>query len=329
MLTSTQYGYFALNELMAGVQEWIVNESPMIKALPAKEAQGQTVTYNVETALPTVSFLSVGDEIPESTSTVATRTTSLYRLIGDAHTDKGEIRMNKQQDPERIDIAAKARGMANVWETCFIRGRTSTLASDKEFKGLLRVIAEFESTSTTDLDSIENSQVIAQHATSGALTMAKIDETIDAIKPGKPTCLLMSKYCRRKLTALQRASGSGVIMIQSEEFGLFMDSYNGTPIYVSDYVLNNYLNNDGSSVLAIASYAPGTTRTTDYDNTILFALKLGETDITGLQAGAMEHERETFSEKKDIIINRFKWYCGLAALKKFSAACLVGINPET
>ena len=138
----------------------------------------------------------------------------------------------------------------------------------------------------------------------------------------------MSRFARRKINALQRAAGSGVEMTQSKEFGMFMQTYDGIPIYCSDWVKDNYPNN-ASSVLSIASYDFDKTRTTDYDNTVIFAMKLGPRSVMGLNAGNLAHERSEFHPDYDAVVNRFKWYCGLACFSKYHLACLTGIEPSS
>jgi len=214
--------------------------------------------------------------------------------------------------------------MAHEWERNFILGQTSTLSNAKQFKGLLRIIAELESAATTDLDGLNNSQVIPNHATSGAPTMANMDILVDAIKTGKPDCLLMSKRARRALNVLQRASGSAVVMTEIGNFGLKVPSYDGIPILVSEFIPDN-MYDGATSVTTIATYDPSAARGTNYYNTVIFAMKFGEQDVTGLQAGEMTHERETFSETYNAITNRFTWYCGAACFKKYSLAALTNV----
>ena len=324
MLTKVQYDYLRADEVLAGVWDTIVKENPLTKALPFKAINNHIIKYNVELTMPTVSWLAVGDQITESTGTVEQRTTNIYTLIGDADTDKSMIDMNPLQNPEASDIEAKAKAMAHAFELAFVFGQTTTASSSKEFKGLMRMLAELESTSTTDLDGINNSQVIAGHATSLALSMAMMDELIDAIKPGKPDCLLMSRRMNRWVTALQRASGSGLQMTDSKLFGLQMPSYDGIPIYESDWIPDN-IPNGASSVLTIATYNQATARAADNDNSVIFALKIGEDDVTALQAGNMKHERETFVEDKNVIRNRFSWNVSAMCKKKFSLAALINI----
>ena len=64
------------------------------------------------------------------------------------------------------------------------------------------------------IDKLSTSGQMVSMGTNGAtLTLEKLDELIDKIKGGKPDMLLMSKRSRRKLTALSRATGSGILGI--------------------------------------------------------------------------------------------------------------------
>lgn len=328
MLTKTMYDYLKADLVLSGVWDTIVKESPIIQRVPFMPAKNDIIKYNVELTMPTVDWLSTNDTINESTGTIEQRTTNVYTVIGDAYTDKARIAMNPDQNPETIDIEAKAKAMAYAFETAFILGQTSTLASTKEFKGLLRMLAELETTSTTDLDALNNDQVQVVHETSGAVTMAYMDELIDMIKPGKPDMLLMSKRARRKLNAILRASGSGVVMTELKEFGIFVPAYDNIPIFVSDFVPDN-IQDGSSSVVNIAAYNPTATRASSYDNTVIIAAKLGDNDLCALQAGDMTHERETFLEKKNAIANRFSWNVSAMCKKKYSLACLANINPDS
>jgi len=272
MQTLTQYEYLDRDMILSGVIDWLVKESPLLGILPMKPIKGNSYKYNVSTALPTSSWLTVGDQISESTGTYVQRSTDIYTLIQNAYTDKSAIALNSTQNPEAIDAQLAAQSMAHEFEKTLIIGQTSVDSTTKQFKGLLRIIAEFESSTTTDLDGNlfsspdtgNNTQVLTQNATSGALTMPAMDALIDQIRPGKPDLLLMSRYARRKLNALQRAAGSGVEMVESALFGKFMQSYDGIPIYVTDWLKDNYPNNS-SSVLSISSYdfdttCPGSSR---------------------------------------------------------------------
>jgi len=325
MLTKVQSDYLRADLVLEGVWDTIVKESPITQALPFKAVNNDIIKYNVELTMPTVSWLQPKDPITENTGTIEQRTTNIYTMIGDADTDKSMIAMNPLQNPESVDIEAKAKAMAHAFELALIMGQTTTLSSTKEFKGLIRMLAEMESATTTDLDGINNSQVIVASATSAALTMAMMDELRDAIKPGRPDAYLMSRRMSRWLDALSRASGtSGLTMQDSKLFGIRMEHYGLVPIYISDWVPDN-LPDGSSSVLTTSTYDQSVTRATGYDNSIIFAMKISEEDVTGLQAGGMTHERETFVEDFNAIRNRFSWNVSMMCKKKFSLAALINV----
>jgi len=328
MQTLQQYEYLDRDIILKGIVDWMVKESPLLGKLPMKGIQGNSYKYNVSTALPTASWLSIGDQIAESTGTYVQRSTDIYTLIQNAYTDKAAIALNATQNPEAIDAALAAQAMAHEFEKTLIIGQTSVDSTTKQFKGLLRILAELESETTTDLDAVNNSQVVAGTATSGALTMTSMDELVDAVKPGKPDLLLMSRRSRRKLNVLARAAGGGLTLNESELFGIKMMHYDEIPIYVSDWVLDNYIEGSGS-VQAIATYdfdAPAVASANE--NTMIFALQLAEDKVTGLNSGEMKHEREEFVEDYNAICNRYIWYVGLAGFKKYSMAVLTGTNPR-
>lgn len=327
MQTLTEYEYLDRDMILSGVVDCLVKESPLIGALPMKPIQGNSLKYNVSVSLPTASWLQAGDQISESTGKFEQRSTDIYTLIQNAYTDKGAIALNATQNSEAIDAALAAQAMAHEFEKTLITGQTSVDSNTKQFKGLLRILAELESSSTPDLDASNNDQVIAVHATSGALTMAYLDTLIDQIKPGKPDMLLMSRRARRKVNVLARASGGGLTLADAKLFGIKMMHYDEVPILVSDWLLDNY-HNLSSSVLDISAYDFDTARTTNYDNTVIFALQIGEDKVTGLHAGEMKHEREEIVEDYNAILNRYIWYCGLACFKKYSLAALIGIDPD-
>ncbi len=339
MQTLTQYEYLDRDMIMKGVANWIVKESPILGILPQKSIQGNSFKYNVSLTLPTTNWLTVGDQIVENTGTFEQRSTDIYTLIQDALTDKSAIALNSTQNPEAIDAELAAQALAHEWEDTFIHGQTTTSSTTKQFKGLMRILAEFESATTTDLDGAtdpgtgNNTQVIAVNATSGALTMVYMDALIDQIKPGRPDLLLMSRRTRRKLNALQRASGAttgtgGVLMRDKSDFGAFMDTYDGIPIHVSDFQLDN-LPDGSSSGVTISTYDKSVTRASSFDNTIIWAMQFGDRKVQGLNAGQMTHERETFVEDYNAIKNRYIWYTGLMCASKFSLAALVNVNPDT
>lgn len=332
MQTLTQYEYLDRDMIMKGVVDWLVKESPLTGILPMKPIQGNAFKYNISLTLPTASWLTVGDQIVESTGTYEQRSTDIYTLIQNAFTDKSAIALNATQDPEAIDAALAAQAMAHEFEKTLIIGQTSTTSTTKQFKGLLRIIAEFESATTTDLDGAaaggggNNSQVLTGGSTTGATSMALLDELVDMIKPGKPDLLIMSRLSRRRINALQRAAGNaGMLMTDSALFGKTMASFDEVPIYVSDWMLDNFPDNS-SNVTTISSYDYDAASTGSTDNSFIFAMQIGEKKVQGLHAGQMKHEREEIVEDYNAILNRYIWYNGLMCASKYSLAILTSLS---
>ncbi|KKL68509.1 hypothetical protein LCGC14_2124270 [marine sediment metagenome] len=328
MLSATLQEYLDRDTILSGVFEWIIEESPLIHGLSFKPMVGNSLKYNVEIALPTASWIGRNQQLEENTGTFEQRTTDVYTLIQTGYTNKSEIALNATQDPETVDVEKASKAMAHEFEKTMIIGQTSVDSTVNQFKGLLRTAAELESATTTDLDALNNSQVIAGTTSTGALTMNAMDKLFDQIKPGAATLTLMSRAARRKLNTLSRASGSGGLYIaQVDQFGKKMAHYDDVPIMISDWIKDNYIEGS-SSVQTISTYdfdAAAVAGTNE--NTMIFVLQIGEDKCTALQAKAMEHERHTYIEDQHAIANRFSWEVGFACFKKFSFAVLTGINP--
>ena len=308
--------------IMRGFYDWLFENSPLLHRIPVKEVKGNGVKYNVVTARGGASWTQPEDVIPESTATTSQRSAALSILIGDADVAKFAIKTNSTQNPETNEIEQKAEDMLNEWSERLIIGQTTASSTTNQPKGLLKLIAEVESESTTDLDAPNNSQVVAGHATSAALTIDMVDELTDACKKGV-TCYLSSRRMRRKLTSLARAAGNNLVH-DKDELGHMVAIYGGLPWYVDDHIEDAYPNNI-SSVLDVSSYTVSTTRAANNDNSVIFALNLSENGLCVIQAGGFERELIGTVQNKDAIRHRFKWYNGFALYNKYAAAVLTGV----
>ncbi len=338
MQTIAQYGYLNDDELLQGVVDWMTLTSPMLNALNMRTMQGNSLKYNVSTVLPPVQWTTAGTQLSEGSGAFVQRTADIYTMIQNQYTDKGEIAKNATQNPETRDMELAAQAIAQAFEDVLIFGQTTTTSNSLQFKGLLRLLAEIESESTTDLDGAtvphegNNSQVLVASATSAQLTMAPVTTLIDMNKPGKPDVLLMSRMTRRRLTALQQASGggsgAGLIMANESSFGVRMETFDHIPLYISDWIPDNLTDGSGS-VLDIAAHVRSTTRAAGDDNSVIFALQLGEQKVTGLQAAPLRHERHEFSPDYDAVTNRLVWQVGMAAFRQFSIAGLINFSVDS
>jgi hypothetical protein len=122
--------------------------------------------------------------------------------------------------------------------------------------------------------------------------------------------LLMSRRTRRGLSAIARATGSGVLEQDRDEFGRMVQFYDGIPIGVNDWI------SDAQTV------------GTSSDCSTIYALQFGEDGIVGLTGpGGLTVERVGALETKDATRIRVKWYVASALFNELKLARLVGVRP--
>ena len=325
MLTLADYQKLDKDMIVQAIYDWIFqSDSGFLSKLAVREVKGNGIKYDVKTARAAVSFQDPMDDIPETTPTFVQRSAALYVAIKDTLVSKFAVATNSTQNPEFVQIKSDIEDFTAAINNILVLGQTTTAGSTKQPKGMLKLISELESEATTDLDAINNGQVIANSATSGALTLDKLDELIDAVNGAN--FLMMSKMSRRKLNILARASGS-ILKVEQDGFGRFIQMYNDLPVYINTNIPNN-LPDSIASVLTTATYDPSTTRAGGNDNSPIFCGRVGdEGAFCANQAIPLTQELVGTSQKKDAEIRRVKWYHGFAAYDKYSLAVLTGCCP--
>jgi hypothetical protein len=302
-LTIDEAAKLSNDMLLQGVVETIVKDSPVLQQMPFIEIVGNVLTYNQEKTLPTIDFYEAGDTWTESTPTFEQKTASLKIMGGDADVDNFlKATRSNIQDLEAAVVELKAKALRDKFEDTFIYGDAS---DNKQFDGLRKLI---DTTAASD-------QVIAMGATGATLTLAKLDELIDAVKGGKPDILLMSRRSRRKLNALVRAAG-GMIESDRDKWGNFVQLWDGIPIGVNDWILDTH----------VLTGSVETATTGDTCSTI-YAFQMGEGALCGLTGpGHLTVEPIGSLETKDASRTRIKWYCSLALFSAIKAAALIGVK---
>jgi hypothetical protein len=302
-LTLTEAAKLSNDMLMQGVVETIVKDSPVLQRLPFIEIVGNGLTYNRENTLPNIDFYDVGDGWNESTPTFTQVTANLKIMGGDADVDNFlKSTRSNIQDLEAAIIELKAKALRDKFENTFIYGNAS---GTKEFDGLKKLI----NTGTA------GGQVIAMADAGATLTLAKLDELIDAVKGGKPDILLMSRRSRRKINELVRDAG-GNIVTDRDQFGNFVQLWDGIPVDVNDWILDTHLVAGGVE-----------TATTGGVCSTIYAMQFGEGALCGLTSpGHLQVEPVGSLEDKDASRTRVKWYVSLALFSSIKAAALIGVK---
>ncbi len=303
-LTLDEAAKLSNDMLLQGVVETIVKDSPVLQQLSFIEIVGNVLTYNQEKTLPTIDFYDVGDSWTESTPTFEQKTASLKIMGGDADVDNFlKATRSNIQDLEAAVVELKAKALRDKFEETFIYGDSSVNA--KQFDGLRKLI---DTTTASD-------QVIAMDGTGATLTLAKLDELIDAVKGGKPDILLMSRRSRRKINALVRAAG-GMIESDRDRWGNFVQLWDGIPVGVNDWILDTHTLSGGVE-----------TATTGGTCSTIYAFQMGEGALCGLTGpGHLTVEPIGSLETKDASRTRIKWYCSLALFSSIKAAALIGVK---
>lgn len=331
MKTLADYAELDVNAMQAGVMNWLFKFDPLLQRMGFRTVSGNAHAYNIKTERAGATWIVPTDDVPEKEFDSDQRTVALKELINDVKVPHFNIDTNSTQDVEALEVVEGIRDLRAGFIETLIFGGTTTTVSTKEPDGILKLIAEVEGESTTDLDGLVNSQVIPNHASSGALTLAKLEELIDATRPelDEIAVLMTDRRARRKVNALSRASGTPLRVTQNQ-FGQFISQFNEIPLVVSDYMRDNFPDNDGSSVLDIAAMVKNVTRASTVDNSIILALKMGDEQFTGIQNGTLTAKKISEDDStKDAVHYRVKWYAAQALFNKFAAAVLIGINADS
>jgi len=296
--------------LLQGVIETILKESPILQSMPFIEIVGNGLTYNRETALAAAAWHAPLGDWATPTAPAFDQLTATLAVLGRNADLDNFIKQTRSniQDVEAAVIELAAKSVRMEFERAFLYGCTANylgMTGDaNSINGLIKLIA----TGTA------SAQVIAAGATGATLTLAMVDQLIDAVQGGKPDLLLMSKRSRRKINALARAAGSN-LEVGTGKLGEFAQFYNGIQIGVSDYVLDVHVLT-ASVETAVAAGACST----------IYALQFGEGAVCGATNGGIQVEPIGAMEGKDANRNRIKWYVSLVDFCVQRRAALIGVT---
>ncbi len=303
--TLTEAAKLSNDVLLQGVIETIIKDSPLLQNLPFVEIVGNALTYNRESALPAAEWHAANDDWATSPAIAFSQVTATLKILGQNADVDEYIKQTRSniQDIEAAIIELTAKAIRHELEDKFLYGDDS--ADANQFDGLRNIINT----------AAASAQLIAMGATSATLTLAKLDELIDAVKGGKPDLLLMSRRSRRKINALARAAGNN-LEVGKGALGEFVQFYNGIPISVSDFQLDTHTV-AGSVETAVTGGA----------NSVIYAVQFGESGLVGLTSpGGLQIVPIGQMESKDATRTRIKWYVSLALFSTVKAAALIGVQ---
>ena len=300
-LTLLEAAKLVQDPLQRGVIEVFPQSSAVLERLPFFNVNGQAYKYNQEETLPGIAFRGINESYTDSTGVVNPVTESLYIMGGTSYVDRALVKTQGNVNQLRATYdSMKAKACALEFTKKFFKGSNSD--DPNEFDGLE--------------NRLTGNQLIAMGNSFGGdtLTLAKLDEAIDAVTGG-PDALFMNKTIRRKVNALMRAAGQAQEVV-ADAFGRQIPAYAGIPIGVIEE------DKDGNAIFPFTEDNPGGGTAA---STSIYAVRFGALQyVSGLQAGIMD--------VIDLGLNRtvfetlIEWICSIAVFHPKAAARLYGIK---
>ncbi len=201
------------------IQDLIDYNNPLRMNIPREPGSGEAYLLNRRSAGGTAAFVNDTEELADSQSTYA-RVTFPFKTIK----ERGKVtqfaqdagRSYKDLLAEEMETATKTVG--NKEEDAIING--SVAGNAKEFDGL----------------RIQTTNTVSAGTNGGALSLALLDETFDAML-GKPKLAVMSKRTRRKLYSLLQATQRFVDTTEVKG-GFRVLAYNDAAVFYSQFISN-------------------------------------------------------------------------------------------
>ena len=333
--TLTEYRYLGnQEEVRLGIAMTMVNVSPWLRDLPFVELAHNNISrYKMETDDGDATEHEVGDTWSTVNPTWEYREAALTILGDNIDVDEFGDLAAGPEDTWSAVTKLKTKGIAQKFEALAVYAATTANGkfSNSNMKGLLRLIAEAESSTTTDLDgwvytgddtSANNTQVVlAASGASAALSLAMLDAVRDAVRP-TPTHYVMSRLMLRKVNSLVKAAGND-LRYEKNGIGGITTFFGEQAIVIDDNTKNNMP--DSSTLVTTISTYNYDTGTGDISP--VFAVRMAEDGLCGINGkGMIQVEDLGRLESKDAEGKRIKFYCGLRLTNKRAAAVLLNSN---
>ncbi|KKM23423.1 hypothetical protein LCGC14_1615330 [marine sediment metagenome] len=239
-----------ISEMIPGVIQQTYEEGQLLGVLPGVQLNSRSLIYNREDVLPSAAWYDIHEQISFTADvTLVQKEVWLKRVIRQDLLD--EFVMQTYQNPNmyRLEILKSlTRGVMRTVEDTLIYGSGSTEAST-EFDGLDKLITVAGGDAFT---AATNLQSFDMGGSTSPLTFRALRQLINAVRP-RATFLLMTRTMRDTLAAvsfekgikLSDANPLGRISSTLDQFGKMIDFFDGVPIIISDYLLQENDNTGG------------------------------------------------------------------------------------
>jgi len=230
------------SELLAGVVQQIYEEGQLLQKLPVTTINAKSLIYNRESVLPSAAQYDIHEQIPWTADVGYTDQVevALTRTARQDVLDKFMMKTYKTPNDYRAIVLGQLRkGCMRTIEDFIIYGD----GTGKNPTGLDKLCPAVGG------DTFAAGKQDQDHggAAAGAMSVVQILNLIGACKP-RPDVLLMRRTVKNMLWKYSMGKAGALIMASTPSgFGTLIESVNGVPILVSDYLVDEADNSGGKS----------------------------------------------------------------------------------
>lgn len=282
--------------------------NPLLEIMPVEPVPTGTTRWVKQSTLATAGQRGVNADFTATSGTYATSeaTTKIYG---------GKVAIDRKfatENPASLEAEkiGQVGSFAKIFYTDFFDGDNSL-----EVYGLKNQINIDNPTQNVSMGS---TVVSATSASGIVLTMAKMDELLDAVNYGPNTYIFMNQRPFNALNTLSRTNGVGQqnINYAPGQFGSRTPFYNNIPIVVT----RDSMGNDIIAADEMAYTVSGGSGS----STSVYIVTFGPGMVTGFQSKIMSAVAVADATNFATVI--LEWFCGVAMKHTRSAARLFGVK---
>jgi hypothetical protein len=297
MLTQLEWAKLNPDPLQSGVVEVFSSTNPIMQYMPYQNIAGAAYVYNREQTLPGIAFRGINDSYTESTGIVNQLSDPLKIIGGDLDTDTALVAWGTgANDTRAIHDAMKVKALSLTHLRTVFDGDST--ANPKEFDGLSV--------------RLTGSQVISAGTNGAVLTLAMLDDLVDAVS-GSPTLLLLNKKLRQQVRQLARSVNA--LTIAKDDLGREIDMYYGVPFGIIEEDAS------GNPILGFDE-----TQGTANNTASIYAVKFGAGAMFGAQTAPISVRDLGEQQSKPAYRTRVEHYSTIVLEHPKCAARLQGIK---
>lgn len=287
-------------DVRGAVVQMFGESNNVMRYLPFTDINGNALNYAQEGSLPGVAFRGVNESFTPSTGVINPIVEPLRIAGGEVDVDTFIID-TMGIEARSTHEAMKIKAITQDFQRVFFKGDNASNAAEPD--GLQ--------------NRLTGDQVISNASGSpsaaAALSLAKLDETIDAVS--NPTHIFMSKAMKRRLSAAARSTSvAGNIQMGLDQFGASVMLYNGIPVVAVADAADKDTVLPFSEVASVGSSSACTS---------IYVVSLMPGMLTGIQANGGMNVRDLGElDDKPVYRTRVQWYASIALLHSRAAARL-------